>query len=447
MMTNAGYRQAAADPRDLDADHEGRENPNGLFTSASSRARNLHGMSSRIVHSLRIMPTRRLLVTCCAFAAVTGSVTAIALAAGGSGTVPPARPLAAAVHDALAAPEVQGITARIEFTNKLIDSSAVQGSDPLLSGATGRIWIGSDHRFRLELQSERGDAQIVSDGRTLSVYDASTNAAYRAELPREPDKRRPAARRVPTIADIQNELDRLVRHLGVSSAAPSTVAGRPAYTVRVSPRRDGGLVGGAELAWDAARGIPLRVAVYATGNDSPVLELKATDIAFGAVPDSRFAATPPAGAKLTEIARRAPRRDAVRRGHPDPVRGIRAVSRALPFSLSAPGSLAGMRRSGVRLLDWGAKPAVLVTYGDGLGGLAVIERVADHNADQRRAAAPLHHGERTGLSLPSIDLAGTKGRVLPTALGTMISFERAGVAYAVVGSVRQSVAETAARGL
>ena len=42
-------------------------------------------------------------------------------------------------------------------------------------------------------------------------------------------------------------------------------AGQPAYTVRIAPKHDGGLLGAAELAWDAARGVPLRVAVYAAG--------------------------------------------------------------------------------------------------------------------------------------------------------------------------------------
>jgi len=404
-------------------------------------------MLSRTVHSLRTMRTSRLLATCGTLAGLAGSVTAIALASGDAGIAPPARPLAVAVRDALAAPEAQGLTARIEFTNRLIDSSAVQGSDPLLGGAAGRLWVGADRRFRLELQSDRGDAQIVSDGSTLTVYDAASNTAYRTRLLRGTGERRASAHRVPTIADVRKGLNRLARQLGVSSATPSNVAGRPAYTVRVTPKRDGGLVGGAELAWDAARGTPLRVAVYAVGNASPVLELKATDIAFGPVPDSTFAVTPPADAKLTDI--RPPSRETrrVRRGHAAPVLGIAAVSRLLPFTPTAPRSLAGMRRSGVRLLDWGEKPAALVTYGHGLGGLAVIERIADPQSEQRRTTAPRAAHEQPGLSLPTVDLAGTVGQVLPTALGTAITFTRAGVSYTVVGAVRQSVAEAAARAL
>ena len=90
---------------------------------------------------LRHISTRRLLALCAAVVAIlAGSAAAIALASGGSGPTPPPKPLAQAVHDALAAPPVDGVTARISFTNHLIDSASLQGSDPLLTGAKGRLW-------------------------------------------------------------------------------------------------------------------------------------------------------------------------------------------------------------------------------------------------------------------------------------------------------------------
>ena len=66
-----------------------------------------------------------------------------------------------------------------------------------------------------------------------------------------------------------------------TTARPTDVAGHPAYSVRISPKASGGLFGGAELAWDAARGIPLRFGLYARNNSTPVLELAATNISYG----------------------------------------------------------------------------------------------------------------------------------------------------------------------
>ena len=94
---------------------------------------------------LRRISTRRLLaalVGCVLAAGV--SAAAIALAAGGGGPTPPPKPLADALHDALAAPAPAGVTARIEFTNHLIDAASLQGADPLLTGAKGRLWASGE---------------------------------------------------------------------------------------------------------------------------------------------------------------------------------------------------------------------------------------------------------------------------------------------------------------
>ncbi len=90
-------------------------------------------------------------------------------------------------------------------------------------------------------------------------------------------------------------------YANLSDATPSNVAGRPAYTLRMEPKRHGGLLGGAALAWDAVTGAPLRAAIYAKGQSDPVLEIKATSVDFGAVPASTFAIAPPADAKVVDV--------------------------------------------------------------------------------------------------------------------------------------------------
>src|SRR3954462_7986672 len=120
---------------------------------------------------LRTISGPRLAALCASVVAVAGGGTAIAIAAGSdSGPKPPPKQLPAAMHDGLTAPEVQGITARVKFTNHLIDTSGIHGANPLLSGATGRLWLSPGHGLRLELQSENGDAQIVGTARGFFVY-------------------------------------------------------------------------------------------------------------------------------------------------------------------------------------------------------------------------------------------------------------------------------------
>lgn len=396
---------------------------------------------------LRRLSTTRLIATCVGILALAGAGAAIALAATGGGRKPPARPLAVAIHAALGAPAVPGVSARIAFTNRLIDKASLDGGgDPILSGATGRLWLSRDGRLRLELQSSSGDAQVLVDHNRFSVLDASSHTVYEGTLPRDASRREHAPTResVPTIARIQSELARLMQRVDLSGAIPSSIAGRPAYTVQISPKHAGGLLGSAKLAWDAARGVPLRASIYAQGDSSPVLELTATDVTYGPVPASTFAVSAPPGTKVVRVhtpASRAGAHPGVRRRRS--VTGPAAVRAALPFRLSAPATLVGLPRHGVRLLSWGGTPAALVTYGRNLGGIAVIERRASASSD---ATAHRGGGSRD-TRLPTVSIDGATGTELGTALGTVVQFRRGGIAYTVLGSVPPSAAEAAARGL
>jgi hypothetical protein len=68
----------------------------------------------------------------------------------------------------------------------------------------------------------------------------------------------------------------------------------------------------------------------------------------------------------------------------------------------------------------------------------VVEQPAGASGGLASAGAP-------GLQELSID--GATGHELATALGTVVEFERGGVAYTVVGSVPPAAAEAAARAL
>jgi outer membrane lipoprotein-sorting protein len=410
------------------------------------------GMPRRpVMRALRTTSTRRMVAMGLAGVLAAGSGTAIALAATG-GSVPPAKPTAVAIHDALTAPAVPGLQADITFTNHIVDPAALQGSDPLLAGAHGRLWASADRRVRLELQSERGDAQIVSDGSTVSLYDPAQNTLYRAKLPARDATAAEHPGTPPSVAEITSKLTELARHATISGAEPSNVAGQPAYTLKVSSIRDGGLLRGAELAWDAARGVPLRAALYSTGNSSPVLEIKATSVSFGSVPASTFDFSPPKGTKVVDLdthsATASGKRDARGRAEPKPVTGTAAVAKALPFSLRAPATLAGRPRQDVRLIGHGGHPGALVTYGQGLGGIAVLEQPADATKAREKTPVPSHgHGRDQAPTLPAVSINGVPGQELDTALGSLVRFTRGGVTYTVLGSVSPAAAKAAARGL
>jgi outer membrane lipoprotein-sorting protein len=411
---------------------------------------------------LRTVSTRRLLALVAAAVVVAGGGTAIAVAATSGGPVPPKQSLAQAIHGALGGTKVTGITARITFTNQLISSSNLgQLASPLLTGATGRLWLSTDHKMlRIELQGNNGDAQLVVNGQSFWVYDPSSSTIYQGQLPAGATGTAASAKAkaksakpdaIPSLANIQTEINSLGKSLNLSGAVPGDVAGQPTYTVTVTPPHSGGLLGAAAIAFDAIHGVPLQFSVYATGSSSPVLQLTATDITYGPVDASSFAVPQPTGAKIVNVsvpsgttasAKSAKGRHAKR--NVKAVTGAAAVASKVHFSLVAPSKLVGDPRRSVRLLDWGGSPAALVSYGANLGGIIVIEQKAPAGAAASSIQSNGHHSE---LALPTVSINGATGTELDTALGTMIRFTRSGVAYTVLGSVPAVAAEAAARGL
>ena len=413
---------------------------------------------------LRTISTRRLLATIAGLLIAVGGGTAIAVAATSGGPVPKPEPLATALHQALTDKAPAGITADIQFTNNLISSTSLPGiTDPLLTGATGRLWLTKGH-FRLELQAATGDAQVVADRSGFWVYDPSSNTVYKgswsalglnAAHHASAKDAAHADSGMPSIADIQQELNKLAAHINISGATPTDVAGQAAYRVAVSPKHDGGLLGDVQLAWDAVKGIPLDFAIYAAGNSTPVVELQATGISYGPIDPSSFAITPPSTAKVVRVATgrgMTERSPAAKTGRHGRHAVLKPVTH-LPFTLDAPATLGGLTKQSVKQLDWGGSPSALVLYGKGLGGIAVIERRAPTSGGH---GLPLGAGGSTGapsssgapsLHLPTVSIGGATGQELDTALGSVLSFDRSGVSYTLIGSVPAAAIEAAARDL
>jgi outer membrane lipoprotein-sorting protein len=372
---------------------------------------------------LRRLSLSRLLLLCSVVLAFGVGATALALAIG-SGPTPPPKPLAQAIHDGLSAPTPTGVTARVQLTNHLLEGANLAGGggeasqlslSPLISGASGRLWVSADGRARLELQSEKGDTQVLWDGKTAELYDASTNTLYRY-TPEHPlgtettsggnggsdnSGSATAADKAPTVAEIEERLAKASKHADISGATPTDVAGQAAYTVRVSPRENGGLVAGAELSWDAAHGNPLRAAIYSTNSSAPVIELAATEISYGSPDSSALEFTPPSDAKVQDVTLPQPSKE-------------------------------GSSSSG------GTDKHVSV-HGQGLESIVLAE-------------APVKAGgKESGLGslegLQKVDVGGTQASELPTQLGTLLTFERAGVRYLLAGSVTPSAIEAFARSL
>lgn len=385
---------------------------------------------------LRTSSTRRLLVFLAAVVALIASAAAIAVAAAGrAGGPPPPKPLAQALHDAAAAPKPAGVTARVTFTNGLFPSTSGfgQAAPALVAGASGRLWLTGDGHGRIELQSEAGDTQIVWSPTLATVYDASSNTVYRIALPAPTQKTEPQ-KTPPTVTEIETFLQKLAQSATISGADPLVLAGQPAYSVRVTPKDTAGLFDGGRVGWDAATGAPLQLGIYARGDAAPVLELKVTDVSYGAVPASDVEVAPPAGAKVVDLS--VPSRGNGSGTKPQPVTGLDAVQAALPFTVVAPDTLGGQQRTEVRLVG---RDSALLVYGQGASAVGVLER----------QPSPQGQGGLPGLlgALPKVTVGSASATELATPLGTILRFEHGGLSFVVAGSLPSSTVEGAAAGL
>jgi outer membrane lipoprotein-sorting protein len=402
---------------------------------------------------LRTAPTRRLLVTIFGALATAAACAAIAVAATGAAPVPRPTTLANGIHGALSAGKqdpVTGISADITFTDNLIDSTDLTGRtvDPLLQGASGRLWWTAGGRFRLELQSDDGDAQIVVDQHSWWVSDPVQNVVFEGTMGGSSGSSgasgsssagsQGSSHGLPTIASIQGELARLMQRFDITGPTATDVGGRPAYSVTVSPKTSAGLLGSIQLAWDASRGIPLQFNVYARGSATPVLGLLATSVSYGAVPASVFDISPPAGAHIVNVGSSDAKATGARTQNGRAITGPKQVAARVSFPLNSPASVNGL---GLRKVKLDGPDSALLLYGHGLGTIAVIESRASGTSGAGSSSS------LDGLSLPTHSVAGATATVLSTPLGTVLRFTKGGVGYTVVGSVTAAGAESAAGAL
>lgn len=350
---------------------------------------------------LRTISTRRLLVGLLGVVVAGVASTAIAIAAAGSGPVPPPASLATAIHTAMQGKPVAGVSADVTFTNNLFASTSIETSDPLLTGATGRVWA-SDGHLRLELQSANGDAQLVINKQSFWIYDPTSQTVYEGTLPNDQSSSSTSTgtEPLPTVAQIQQSLDKLGTHANVSGATPTDVGGQPAYSVELTPNSSAGLIGAVRVAFDANQGNPLDFAIFPRGDSNPALELAASNVSYGAVPASDFQISPPAGSKVVQI------------------------------------SLPQPQQTTTTPADNGNVSVV----GQGLGAVLVAKH-------------PVTSGTGTGsgpggpLPVKTVSIDGATGHELPTSLGTVLQFTRDGVGYLLAGSVTPSTIQSVAASL
>ncbi len=264
---------------------------------------------------------RRWAVPVAVGAAVAAAFAAPTIASAGAEGLPEvtAQELLAAVAEA----EPQPLTGTVVYTARLglpeIPFADAGGADPiaLLGGSsTLRVWSDGQERSRVALLGATSEYSVVRDGAEAWTYSSAdhevvhyalsdADAARYAELEEQLEQGPPpeVAGDLPTPEEAAAQaLAHAEETSTVSVDGETTVGGRGAYQLVVTPRSTGTLVARVVVAVDAETSTPLRVQVWSTQDDAaPALEVGFTDVELSAPDPAVLEFSAPAGADQREV--------------------------------------------------------------------------------------------------------------------------------------------------
>jgi outer membrane lipoprotein-sorting protein len=267
-------------------------------------------------------PRARWAVPAAAAVAVVAAFTAPPLlASAGQDGLPDRTPQELAERVAQAEPTP--LSGTVVYTARLglpdLGFTEMTGADPvaLLGGSsTLRVWTDGVERSRVALLGSASEYSVVTDGPDTWTYSSSTEEVVHYSLDAEgratyealaEDAR--AGRTPAVVGDLptpeqaaRQALERAEEFAHVSLDAQTTVAGRSAYQLVVTPRSAETLVDRVVVAVDAETSAPLRVQAWSVQDPTtPALEIAFTDVTFAQPDEAVLGFSVPAGASVREV--------------------------------------------------------------------------------------------------------------------------------------------------
>ena len=383
---------------------------------------------------LRTTSTQRLLTIVAALVALalTGAFAQAAIS--GSDPKPEPKPLDRAVHDAVTAPPVEGVSARdhvhqqpaplrLAAERRRLPARRRRRGPPVAGRRRPRAARAAVRGRRRPDRGRRRapdrlrqlDQDRLHDGGAGRQGRAGARGAEprgRAARPRPPGDRLDAVRRPADLDRRPPDLHRPDRAEGRRRAARRGRAGLGRAQRRPAARR-------------RLRPGPGRAGARARGRRRLLRR------------DRRLHVRRPAARRARAWSRSTRRPASTTHGRPTRVRGVDAVQQRLPFELSAPEELAGLPRAEVRLVDASGTPGA-------------VERLRRGHGRDRRAPArgrPAGRPAAAGSSCPRSTSTAPPAPSSPRRWARSCASSATASRYTVLGSVPPVAAENAARGL
>jgi hypothetical protein len=190
------------------------------------------------------------------------------------------------------------------------DDSAFDPLSLLAGSYQIEVWLGGPTAEHLAMsESSDEEVDVIRNGNQVWLWDSTGEAVTHlivtpgATPPSSPPPTPPTPALTPS-----QVAARLLSHVGpgtsVTTGTTLYVAGQPAYQLLVTPQgASGSTIDHIEIDVGASgtlQGVPLQVAIYASGQTTPALELGFTgQLSLGQPPASELTFTPPPGSKVT----------------------------------------------------------------------------------------------------------------------------------------------------
>lgn len=193
-------------------------------------------------------------------------------------------------------------TARLGLPSMpLADRTGASPVNLLDGSSTMRVWTDGVDRSRASLLGATSEYSVVRNGSQAWTYSSTDNEVVHFTVDSS-DAQPEVAGDLPTPAAAAASALAMVEQFStVSLDAETTVAGRGAYNLVVTPKSTTTLVGHVVVSIDAKTDTPLRVQVWDRTSSSPALEVGFTDVSFGTPSDAVLSFSTPDGATTKDV--------------------------------------------------------------------------------------------------------------------------------------------------
>jgi outer membrane lipoprotein-sorting protein len=195
-----------------------------------------------------------------------------------------------------------------------LESGASSVLSLLTSSHSARVYVDGTSKARVQLLGQLSEQDVIVNGSSIWTWDSKQQSAVHYVLPSKteagsgatgtttpstatPGTATPSTATPTSIA--QQAIAAITPSTKVSAPSSSTVAGRSAWTVTLTPKSSATLVSKVVLSVDKATGVPLAASIDANGQSKPALSVRFSSITMSTPASRLFDFTPPSGASVT----------------------------------------------------------------------------------------------------------------------------------------------------